>query len=77
MMLSFFQLKNEFSIDKHFVKNPFYEKQFSFDFAYWSVTENDRHFTRQEQVCHLLPHIHVNANSILFSYNMISSVMNK
>jgi len=44
------KLKNEFSIDKHTVKNPFYEKQFSFDHAYWSVKENDRHFTKQEQI---------------------------
>ncbi|XP_065056328.1 kinesin-like protein KIF16B [Rhopilema esculentum] len=44
------KVKHDLSLDQHVVKNPFYEKQFSFDYAYWSVSENDPHYTRQDQI---------------------------
>ncbi len=44
-----FQLSNELSLDKHKIKNPFYMKQFSFDFSYWSVSEKDPHYAKEEQ----------------------------
>eukprot|EP00794_Sanderia_malayensis_P020150 gene20150-22124_t len=67
------KLKNELSLESHKIKNPFYMKEFKFNFSYWSVSENDPHFTNEDQIygdlgADVVKSAFVGYNACIFAY---------